>query len=271
MAKDRETKSTRDKAAAARAEQVAKEKRRERTVRIIGAVGVIVAVLAIIGVAVFASRSGDSSANGGTPMPAPDPNAAIPTGVYGADGVVPWGVPVGNAPETAPLLEIWEDFQCPACGSLEELNGAGIQSLGQDGKVRLVWRPTAFLDNNLGNNSSAAAINAFGCAIDAGKTVEYHDAIFANQPTVEGEGWTNEQFVSFAEQAGITGVPLEQFNECLVSNKYLGWAANSTQAFYDGNVEGTPRGYLNGTPIDGAQLADQATLEKLVEEAAAKQ
>ena len=91
------------------------------------------------------------------------------------------------------------------------------------------------------------------------------------QPTVEGEGWTNEQFVSFAEQAGITGVPLEQFNECLVSNKYLGWAANSTQAFYDGNVEGTPRGYLNGTPIDGAQLADQATLEKLVEEAAAKQ
>ena len=88
MAKDRETKSTRDKAAAARAEQVAKEKRRERTVRIVGAVGVIVAVLAIIGVAVFASRSGDSSANGGTPMPAPDPNAAIPTGVYGADGVI---------------------------------------------------------------------------------------------------------------------------------------------------------------------------------------
>ena len=34
----------------------------------------------------------------------------------------------------------------------------------------------------------------------------------------------------------ITGVPLEQFNECVVSNKYLGWAANSTQAFYDGNA-----------------------------------
>jgi protein-disulfide isomerase len=180
-------------------------------------------------------------------------------------------VPVGSAPDTAPLLELWEDFQCPACGSLEELNGAGIQSLGTDGKVRLVWRPTAFLDNNLGTTSSAAAINAWGCAIDAGKTVEYHDAIFANQPTTEGEGWTNEQFVAFAEQSGITGVPLEQFNDCLTSNRYLGWAANSTQAFYDAKVEGTPRGVLNGTPIDGAQLADQATLEKLIEEAAAAQ
>jgi hypothetical protein len=28
---------------------------------------------------------------------------------------------------------------------------------------------------------------------------------------------------------------------------------------------------LNGTPIDGAQLADQATLEKLIAEAAAAQ
>jgi predicted DsbA family dithiol-disulfide isomerase len=270
MAKQRESKSTREKAAEARAEQVAKEKRRERTVRIVGAIGVIVVVIGIIGVAVFASGQ-NSDSNGGTPMPAPDANAPVPTGVYGADGVAPWGVPVGTAPETAPLLELWEDFQCPACGSLEELNGAGIQSLATEGKVRLVWRPTAFLDNNLGNTSSAAAINAWGCAIDAGKTVEYHDAIFANQPATEGEGYTNELFVRLAEEVGITGVPLEEFNDCLTSNRYLGWAANSTQAFYDAKVEGTPRGVLNGTPLEGAQLADQAQLEKLVEEAAAAQ
>jgi protein-disulfide isomerase len=272
MAKERETKSTRDKAAAARAEQVAREKRRERTVRIIGAIGVVVVVIAIIGVAVFASRSADNSANGGgTPMPAPDPAAAVPTGVYGADDEVPWGVPVGTAPASAPLLEIWEDFPCPACGSLEEINGAGIQSLAEEGKARLVWRPTAFLDNNLGNTSSGAAINAWGCAIDAGKTVEYHDVIYANQPQREGEGFTNQLFVGLAEQVGITGVPLEQFNDCLTSNKYLGWAANSTEAFYSGNVEGTPRGYLNGVALEPAQLADQAGLTKLVEEAAGQQ
>lgn len=272
MAKDRESKSTREKAAAARAEQVAREKRRERTVRIIGAVAVAAVVVLIIGLAVVVPRlSGDTSGGGGTPMPAPDPNAAIPTGVYGADGLVPWGVPIGDAPESSPLLELWEDFQCPACGSLEQLNGAGIQSLAEEGKARLVYRPTAFLDNNLGNTGSSAAINAWGCAIDAGKTLEYHDLIYANQPAVEGDGWSNAQFVGFAEEAGITGVPLEQFNDCLTSNRYLGWAANSTQAFYDAEVQGTPRGYLNGTALEPAQLADQALLEQLVADAAAKQ
>lgn len=271
MAKERETKSTRDKAAAARAEQVAKEKRRERNVRIAGAIGVVVVVVGIIGIAVYASSSGSSDADGGTPLPPPNPSAAVPTGVYGADGEVPWGVPVGTAPASAPLLELWEDFQCPACGALEEANGAGIQSLAQEGKVRLVWRPTTFLDNNLGNTASAAAVNAWGCAIDAGKTTEYHDTLYANQPTNEGEGWTTDQLLGFAEQVGITGTPLEEFNDCVTSNRYLGWASNSTQAFYDAKVEGTPRGILNGTPLEAKQLADQAGLTKLIEEAAAQQ
>ena len=101
--------------------------------------------------------------------------------------------------------------------------------------------------------------------------MEYQQIVYANQPTAEGEGWTSAQFVGFAEEAGIVGVPLEQFNDCLTSNRYLGWAANSTQAFYDANVEGTPRGYLNGVVIDGAQLADQALLADLVAEATSAQ
>lgn len=266
MGKDRQTKTSRKEAASARAEQVAREKRRERTVRIIGSAAVITVVATIIGLAVFIPRlSGDTTAGGG--MPEPDPNAAIPTGVYGPDSPAPWGVPVGTAPETAPLLELWEDFQCPACGNLEQLNGAGIRSLAETGKARLVWRPTAFLDANLRNTSSSGAINAWGCAIDAGKTVEYHDTLYANQPTTEGTGWTNEQFLGFAEQAGITGEPLTQFTECVNSGRYLGWAANTTKAFFDAGIQGTPAGVLNGTPIDAPTLADQAALEKLIETA----
>ncbi|MFM7598206.1 MAG: DsbA family protein [Actinomycetota bacterium] len=267
MAKDKPSKSVREKAAAARAEQQAKEKRRERTVRIVGAIGVIVVVVASIGIAVFASRSGSGGGGDVRPLPSPDPSAPVPAGVYDSSGEVPYGVPYGTAPVTSPLLEIWEDFQCPACGSLEAVNGAGIQSLAEEGKVRLVWRPTAFLDNNLGNQSSAEAIAAWGCAIDAGKTAEYHDVIYANQPTVEGDGYTQEQLLAFAEEVGISGVPLEEFNTCLTGGRYLGWAVNSTQAFYEAEIPGTPAGFLNGTQLDGAQLADQAGLEKLVAEA----
>lgn len=266
MSKSKDSaKSTREKAAAARAEQQAAEKRRERTVRIIGAIGVIVVVVLIIGLAVVVPRMSDSG-NGGTALPDPDPSLPVPAGVYGADGLVPYGAPYGDAPESAPLLSLWEDFQCPACGSLEELNGEGIQSLAADGKVRLVYRPTAFLDRNLGGTSSAQAIAAWGCAIDQGKLIEYHNTIFANQPA-EGEGYTEQQLVSFAEQSGITGVPLEQFNDCLTSGRYLGWAVNSTQQFYDDDIQGTPAGFLDDTVIDTTILADQAALEQAIAEA----
>ncbi|MGI9196303.1 MAG: DsbA family protein [Candidatus Nanopelagicales bacterium] len=270
MAKEKLSKSTREKAAAAREEQQAKEKRRERTVRIVGAIGVIVVVAVIIGLAVVVPRmSGSSDGGGATPLPSPNPSAAVPTGVYDATGEVPWGVPVGTAPATAPLLALWEDFQCPACGSLEEINGAGLQGLAQDGKVRLVWRPTTFLDNNLGNQASAFAVSAWGCAIDAGKTTDYHDTLYSNQPTTEGEGWTQEQLIQFGEQAGISGAPLDTFRQCVNDNTYLGWAVNSTQAFYDANIQGTPYGTLNGQPIETKVLADPAALEKAIADAVA--
>lgn len=266
MAKERESKSTREKAAAARAEQMAAEQRRERTVRIVGAIGVIVVVALIIGLAVIVPRlSGDNNDSGN--LPGPDPAAPVPTGVYGSDGAYPYGVPFGSA--TAPVLQLWEDFQCPACGALEATNGSGIESLAEAGDMQLVWRPTAFLDNNLGNTASAQAINAWGCAIDAGKTAEYHNAIFANQPETEGDGWTTEQFVSLAEGVGITGTPLTEFNDCLTSGRYLPWAANSTQEFYNANIQGTPTGILDDSVVETATLADQTALEQLVKGATA--
>jgi len=256
---------SRNNAAEIRAAEMAKQKKRERTVRIFGAVGVVLVVVLIVGLAVIVPRvSGDSgiSANG---LPTPDASAPVPTGVYNGDGVVPWGVPVGDAPETAPILEIWEDFQCSGCAVVEQTNGKGIQSLAEQGKVRLVWRPTTFLDRNLGNNSSSQATSAWGCAIDAGKKVEYHDALFTNRPSVEGNGWTQDQLISFGEQVGITGPALDTFRTCVQDGTYLAWSANSTEAFIASEAQATPTGFLNGVKIEAQQLADQATLENIVE------
>ena len=86
-----------------------------------------------------------------TPPPpavtAADPNAPLPTGALPADDERAFGVPYpGTATPDAPVLEIWEDFQCPACGAVEQANGAGIESLADAGKIQLIWRPTTFLD-----------------------------------------------------------------------------------------------------------------------------
>ena len=269
MVKKSEEKSTREKAAAARAAQQASEKRRERTIRIIGAIAVVVVVVLIIGLAVIVPRlSGDDSGGGGRDLPDVNPAAALPTGVLGPDAEFAYAVPYGTAADTAPTLAIWEDFQCPACAALEEINGQGIKDLANTGQVQLFWRPTSFLDRNLGNTSSAEAIAAWGCAIDAGKTGEYSTTVYANQPT-EGAGFTTAQLIDFGVQSGIGGADLETFTQCVEDGTYLGWAVNSTSIFYEENVPGTPTGFLNGLPLNGGQLADQTELQRLVDEASA--
>ncbi len=255
-------KNRRDKAAAARQAATSQEQRRERLVRIIGAITVVVVVVAIIGVAVVAKNSSNSTASPSVTASA-DPSAPAPAGVLDGQDAYAYGVPFGTNPD-APTLAIWEDFQCPACKAVEDANGEGIVKLAEEGIVRLVWRPTTFLDNNLGNDSSVRAAAAFGCAVDAGKAKEYHATVFANQPEEEGTGYTDDQLVSFGEQAGITGADLDTFKTCVADGTYLAWAANSTSIFYSSGVGGTPTATLDGKDVPTATLVDEAALRAFV-------
>ncbi len=259
-------KNRRDRAAAARDAANAGERRRERTVRIVGGITVLVVVLGIIGVAIFAKNSQNTDP---VALPSPNPSAALPTGVLPTDDVHAYGVPYGTGTADVPVLEIWEDFQCPACDAVEKANGAGIESLADSGKIRLIWRPTTFLDGNLGNDSSTRAAAAWGCAIDAGKAKEYHNVVFANQPETEGTGYTDEQLLAFAGDAGIAGAALDTFTTCVADRTYVDWTANSTGVFYSSNIQGTPFALLNGVEVPTETLVDQPALEKLVADAAA--
>lgn len=259
-------KSRRERAAQARNSAQSAEKKRERIVRIVGAATVGIVVVAIIGVAVVVSGQQESTSADGSlaGIVDPDPAAAAPAGVFGADTDTPFGVPYGTAAADAPVLELWEDFQCPACGALEVANGAGIKQLAEEGAIQLIYRPTAFLDNNLGNDSSHRAIAAWGCAIDAGITKEFHANVYANQPEVEGTGWTNEVLIGFGSSAGLAGAELESFSQCVNDGTYLAWAANSTDQFYTNQISGTPSGFLDGEPVGTEILADQTKLAELV-------
>lgn len=262
-------KTTKEKAAAARAAAEAEQRRRDRRVRVIGAVAVLAVVAIIVGIGVYGSRqnsNNNSTAPGGIVA-----DAALPTGVFGADNTNAWGVPY-NTSAGKPTLAIWEDFQCPACGQVERQAGAAIEKLATDGKVNLVWRPTTFLDERFVStspnpNSSQRAAAAWGCAINAGKTGEYHNIVFANQPAEEGQGWSNQQLLDFGKQAGITGAAYDTFEKCVNDSTYTQWVKNSYQTFLDDAVPGTPAAFLNGKEVPTSTLVDAAALEKLISEA----
>lgn len=258
MSKQNSANSTREKAAAARAAQEAADKRRERTVKVVGAIGVLAVVAAIIGAA-FIAR-GDGGGTSPTEIPS---DAALPAGVSAPT----YGVKVGTG---GPTLETYEDFQCPACGQFEQLSGSTISKLVDGGKVTLQLQMLNFLDRNLNNDASLRATAAFGCAVDAGKTLEYHSTVYANQPEQEGTGYTDEQLLQFGKDAGITGAEYDTFAACVDSKKYFGWSNLSQRYGEEQGVQSTPTVLLDGQPLEPTTFGDPAALTKAIEAAAQK-
>lgn len=230
-------KTAREKAAEQRAALEAAERRRDRAVRL-SIAGVVLLVLAGIAGAVLWSTRADE-------VPT---NVALPTGVESTAS----GAPAGTA--TTPVIDIYEDFQCPACATFEEQFGPTLTQIIDEGKARVNFHPMNFLDRNLGNDSSTLAGSAFGCAINAGKTVEYHSAVFAAQPVGEGTGYTKEQLKAIGAEVGIQGADLETFNSCVDDITFGDWVSASNTEAGNRGVTSTPTMYLNDEKVDLANL-----------------
>jgi len=260
------SRAAREAAAAARAAAKSEQKNRERKIQIIGGAAVLLVVAVLVAIGVHAA----SKNAGGV-----DSKAALPAGVTSDT----YGVKVGSAwsatnADSIPKLELWEDFQCPACKNLEDSSGAVISGLSKAGKLRVEYRPTIFLDANLqgentsnGNpDSSLESTMAFGCAVDSGKAAQFHTIVFANQPA-EGKGYSFNTLSGFAQSAGISGTELTKFNDCLSSKKYNGWVQNSYAKFNAAGITSTPTGILNGKTVDNNVLYDPKALTKAIQAA----
>ncbi|RZS82873.1 protein-disulfide isomerase [Motilibacter rhizosphaerae] len=234
--------TARDKLAAERARQAAAQQRQRRLLLV--AIPLVVVVIAVA-VGIVATRgSGSSSAS-----------APRPTGV----AAVGAGFTTGTAGK--PVIDLWEDFQCPICKQFEGSDSAkAMRQLAADGKAQLVIHPLSFLDDNLGNDSSKRAAAAFGCAIDAGKGLEYHDAVYAHQPEKEGAGYTDAQLLSFGTEAGITGPAYDTFQQCVKAGTYDGWAGQVQHTMEQHGITGTPTIQVAGKSQDLQTLsADSIT------------
>ncbi len=255
----------RAKAAEARAAAQAKEKRRERMTRILGALAVLVIVGAIVGGALYFSGQNSSSDTA-----TPDANASVPLGVNSTNYYYEVNPEVAG---DVPTVLIYEDFQCPFCKKLEETSGVALLEQARAGKLRLQYQPGIFMDANLRNTGSLTATAAWGCAMDAGKGVEFHEGVFAEQAQQEvvGEpGFTQDQMLALGQSVGITGDAYSTFESCVTSNKYNGWAANSNAQFEANGVSTTPSIFVNGSELDtnGLDIFDPAALLPAIEAAA---
>jgi protein-disulfide isomerase len=220
------------------AAQEAAKRRRTRNILI----AVVFVVVVVAGIVVFVASQ--------TPT---DSSATAPAGVLSD-----LGIPVGTA--TTPVVDLYEDFQCPVCKAFEDNVGPTLRQLIDNGQVRAVYHILSFLDTNLHNDSSTRAANAAGCAQDQGVFEAFHNQVYANQPATEGAGYTDDQLIAFGQAAGVPD--MATFQTCVTNHTYAGWVAQVERLAENKQVSSTPSVFVDGKLVDLGQAsswADYAT------------
>jgi len=224
---------------------------------VVGAVVAIVAIVAVVAGVVIADQSKKAKVGTSTAVPAA-------AGGMGEGFVANKDVTLAAG---APTLDVYEDFQCPACAQLEQVMGSTIADLAAQGKVKLVYHFKTIIDANFGVDHSLTMANAALCAADAGKFQPFHDMVFTNMPAQEGQGWTEAQRTGFAEQAGIKGAALDTWKTCVADLTYGRYVESTEEASAKAGITGTPQVQLNGTKVDFGQVSTPDQLVKAVEDA----
>jgi len=168
-----------------------------------------------------------------------DTSAAIPSSVSAEDG---YGIVFNKELTDVPFIEIYEDFQCPACARFESIAGGYIEELITTKKAKVAFHTLSFL----GGESQIAA-NAAACSADEGKFLQLHKTLFANQPSENSGAWTTSYFSTLGLGLGISS---SQYDKCIADDKYMGWVKNVAEEGAKRNINSTPTVLINGKEID---------------------
>lgn len=241
-----------ERAAAIRAEQ----ERKERRTRLFVVAAVVVAILLIVVALTWAlSRSGDTGKSSAPP----------------AGAVDTYTLPMG--PDDAPVtVTVYEDMMCPFCGDFEQLSSEGLKEYAASGDVQVRYHVVSFLDAQSADDYSTRAANAVAVVLDtAGPevAVEFHDALFENQPAEGGAGLSDEQMIDLAVEAGATEDEIAGPIEDLAFEQ---WVIDATEDWSASGFRGTPAVTVNGETVESTDIPGLvAGTEQAIEDALAVQ
>jgi protein-disulfide isomerase len=207
----------------------------------------LLAVVLAIGVVILATRPGGPTTGPTSQATQTATAPAVDEPLYLTQYIA---VNPGGAKPGAIIIDLHSDYQCPWCAKAELLYGQALADLAQTGDIEFrIHLRTIIGDNMLHNDSSERASRAATCADTIGAFWAYHSTIFNNQPE-EGVGFTDAQLrVDFAQQAGISGANLTQFQACYDQGTTASFVAAMEQEAAQVGIVSTPTFYINGLPI----------------------
>jgi protein-disulfide isomerase len=148
---------------------------------------------------------------------------------------------------TKPVLQVYEDFQCPICDEFEMANGGTIEKLAFQGQVKVVYHPfTIFVGSQPRQANSTRAWAAAKC-VPASSWVRYHSLLYANQPSETAEnGFPIPQLLALGRRIRLTS---SAFTQCVTSQQYAAQLVPLSNRIVNGGVNATPTVRLNGHPV----------------------
>ena len=188
-----------------------------------------------------------------------------------AQAALPQDIPLSDEPAKGPAdapitIVEYSDYQCPFCLRHFQQTMPQIQQYIDAGQIRYIFKD--FPLSNI-HPQAQKAHEAARCAREIGGDEMYwnmHDLLFGRQEEWAGVTVPGHEAVlkSFAADLGL---PQEEFDACLDSNRYYD-AVNAELA--EGaqlGVRGTPAFFINGQPLSGAQPFPifQQIIEQLLE------
>lgn len=168
-----------------------------------------------------------------------------------------------DAPVT---LEVWSDFQCPACGQFAELvEPTLIRDYVTPGTLRIIDHDAAFQGRRAGSyDESVEAGAAARCAAEQDAYWTFRDWVFANQVGENEGAFRDERLRAIATAAGLD---VTAWDACRATGEQQAAVRAETQQALDQGINATPTMILNGETIVGVRTA--AELGQMIEAAAA--
>ena len=207
------------------------QRRKERQMVFLAVAGAVLVLIAIVvGASLIQQNQPVGEIKPITPVDRPNPS----------------GTAMGN-PDAPVRIEVFEDFQCPACQLFtKNVEPLIMQELVSAGIAYYVFRHYPFLDDASATRESDQAAYASLCAADQDRFWDYHDILFANWNGENQNAYSDKRLVAFAEALNLD---MQAFNDCFESNAYEDDINADLNLGKSLGITGTPSVLVNGTLV----------------------
>lgn len=266
---DRLTRNEQREAARTKAKALREQHRKgEQRKRLVIQASVVLGTLGIVAAVAFAIISGANTASNSGLTPK---NFSYDNGIKLGANAEPF-TSTSN-PTVAPTpgakkpvaIQVYLEYQCPACAAFEVTNGDQIKSWLDSGFATLEIHPISFLDGRATPNEySSRAANAAVCVAENSpkQFFAFTQALYKKQPQEGTPGPSNDEIFATAKSVGITNA--DKIKTCIDAKSYGAWIKKVTTSVLDGNykVPGSENVAVDHTPIivvNGKAYTDDIT------------